>query len=98
MAFGRERGGLVGRNGVGKTSLLRLNLGDLVPTHGTVSVTGRVAHLRQVPLLAGGAQIADVIGARDGMDRLARLERGEGADDDLEAADWLLPQRIEEAL
>jgi ATPase subunit of ABC transporter with duplicated ATPase domains len=98
LAFGRERSGLVGRNGVGKTSLLRLILGDLVPTHGTVSVTGRVAHLRQMPLLAGGAQIADVIGARDGMDRLARLERGEGADDDLEAADWLLPQRIEEAL
>ena len=98
LAFGRERTGLVGRNGVGKTSLLRLILGDLAPTHGTVSVAGRVAHLNQMPLLAGGAQISDVIGARDGLDRLARLERGEGAEGDLEAADWLLPQRIQEAL
>src|ERR1700733_3651384 len=98
LAFGRERSGLVGRNGVGKTSLLRLILGDLAATHGTVSVTGRVAHLRQMPLLAGGAQIIDVIGAREGLDRLSRLERGEGADGDLEDADWLLPQRIEEAL
>ena len=76
LAFGRERTGLVGRNGLGKTSLLRLILGDLAPTHGTVAVTGRVAHLRQTPLLAGGAQIVDVIGAREGLDRLARLERG----------------------
>jgi ATPase subunit of ABC transporter with duplicated ATPase domains len=98
LAFGRERTGLVGRNGVGKTSLLRLILGDLAPTHGTVSVAGHVAHLRQMPLLAGGTQIIDVIGAREGLDRLARLERGEGAACDLEAADWLLPQRIEEAL
>src|SRR5580692_6230143 len=80
LAFGRERTGLVGRNGVGKTSLLRLILGDLAPTHGTVSVTGRVAHLPQMPLLAGGTQITDVIGAREGLDRLARLERGEGAE------------------
>ncbi|HLI67514.1 MAG TPA: ABC-F family ATP-binding cassette domain-containing protein [Caulobacteraceae bacterium] len=98
LAFGRERSGLVGRNGVGKTSLLRLILGDLAPTHGDVAVTGRIAHLRQTPLLRGGAQIIDVIGAREGLDRLARLERGEGAAGDLETADWLLPQRIEEAL
>ncbi|HEX4197080.1 MAG TPA: ABC-F family ATP-binding cassette domain-containing protein [Caulobacteraceae bacterium] len=98
LAFGPERSGLVGRNGVGKTSLLRLVLGDLAPTHGTVSVTGRIAHLRQMPLLAGGAQIADVIGVRDGLDRLARLERGEAVEGDLETADWLLPQRIDEAL
>jgi ATPase subunit of ABC transporter with duplicated ATPase domains len=98
LAFGRERTGLVGRNGLGKTSLLRLILGDLTPTHGTVAVTGRVAHLRQTPLLASGAQIVDVIGAREGLDRLARLERGEGALGDLDAADWLLPQRIDAAL
>jgi ATPase subunit of ABC transporter with duplicated ATPase domains len=98
LAFGRERSGLVGRNGIGKTSLLRLILGDLAPTHGALSVTGRIAHLHQMPLLAGGARIADVIGAREGLDRLARLERGEGEEGDLETADWLLPQRIDEAL
>ena len=47
LAFGREKTGLVGRNGVGKTTLLRLILGELEPAAGAVSVTGRVAILRQ---------------------------------------------------
>ena len=34
LAFGRERTGLVGRNGVGKTTLLRLILGELAPAAG----------------------------------------------------------------
>jgi len=47
LALGRERTGLVGRNGVGKTTLLRLILGELAPASGTVSVTGRLAVLRR---------------------------------------------------
>ena len=34
LAFGAERTGLVGRNGVGKTTLLRLILGELAPAAG----------------------------------------------------------------
>jgi ATPase subunit of ABC transporter with duplicated ATPase domains len=95
LAFGRERTGLVGRNGVGKTTLIRLMLGELEPTFGAIAVEGRLALLRQVlgpP--AGDTSLADLLGVREALGRLDRLESGDGADGDLEAADWTLPQRI----
>ncbi len=101
FALGRERVGLVGRNGVGKTTLLKLILGEATPAHGTVQTAGRVAMLRQTPATAPGTTVADVLGAAEALARLARLariERGEARDGDFEAADWLLPQRLDAAL
>ncbi len=48
LSFGPERTGLVGRNGVGKSTLLRLIAGDLTPAGGRVAVSGRIATLRQI--------------------------------------------------
>jgi lipopolysaccharide transport system ATP-binding protein len=45
-----ERIGIIGRNGAGKTTLLQIICGISTPTHGTVTVTGRIA-----PILALGA-------------------------------------------
>ncbi|GKQ37575.1 TlrC/CarA/OleB/SrmB family ABC-F type ribosomal protection protein [Streptomyces sp. A012304] len=42
-----ERLLITGPNGAGKTTLVRLLAGELRPDHGTVSVPGRVGHLRQ---------------------------------------------------
>ena len=47
LAFGRERTGLVGRNGVGKSTLIQLMLGELSPSEGAVSRAGRIGVLRQ---------------------------------------------------
>ncbi len=42
-----ERLGLIGENGSGKTSLLRILAGELAPTAGEVRHTGRIAYLTQ---------------------------------------------------
>src|SRR5579871_5851941 len=98
LAFGREKTGLVGRNGVGKTTLLALILGEAQPSAGAVTVSGRLAALRQALAPPPGATLADLLGIAGGLARLARIEAGEGSPEDLEAADWTLPQRAEDAL
>jgi ATPase subunit of ABC transporter with duplicated ATPase domains len=47
LSFGPVRTGLVGRNGVGKTTLLKLIAGELYPRVGGVAVSGSLGVLRQ---------------------------------------------------
>lgn len=98
LAFGAERTGLVGRNGVGKTTLLRLIAGELSPSAGSLSVSGALGMLRQSPAPSPDATVADILGVAEGLARLERIARGEGDDDDLAEADWLLEARIDSAL
>ncbi|WGM31344.1 ABC-F family ATP-binding cassette domain-containing protein [Brevundimonas sp. NIBR11] len=98
LAFGPERTGLVGRNGVGKTTLLRLIDGRVMPHAGSVSVTGRLAVLRQTVQVDETETVADLFEARGALAILARAEAGEADADDLAQADWMLPSRLEAAL
>jgi ATPase subunit of ABC transporter with duplicated ATPase domains len=98
LSFGPERVGLVGRNGVGKSTLLRIIAGELAPHAGSVCVQGRVAMLRQTVQLDPGEAIADLFDVRKDLELLRRAERGEADADDLSSADWLLEARIEAAL
>jgi ATPase subunit of ABC transporter with duplicated ATPase domains len=98
LAFGAERTGLVGRNGVGKSTLLRLMLGELAPSEGSVARAGRIGVLRQNLAPPPGASVADLLGVAEALVRLTRIERGEGGEDDLAHADWTLEERMALAL
>lgn len=98
LSFGAERTGLVGRNGVGKTTLMRLILGEIAPTSGSVTVRGRVGVLRQALAPPPGASVADVLGVAEPLARLARIAAGEGRETDFAEADWMLEARLAEAL
>jgi ATPase subunit of ABC transporter with duplicated ATPase domains len=75
--FPRKRIGLVGDNGVGKTTLLRIILGRLAPTKGKVIVDGTVGYLPQDLKVPGDATVADVLNVRGKIDALDRLDRGD---------------------
>lgn len=90
--------GLVGRNGIGKSTLLKIMSGALQPASGTVSRTGRIGVLAQNIGSDGQQTVADLFEADAAFDMLARIDAGEGTDADFEQADWLLPQRFDEAL
>ena len=98
LTFGPERTGLVGRNGVGKSTLARLILGELAPSAGGVSVRGRIGVLRQALVPPAGVSVAGLMGVAPDLARLARIARGEGSEDDLAEADWGLEARLEAAL
>lgn len=98
LTFGPGRTGLVGRNGVGKTTLLRLITGELVPSVGTITGTGRLGVLRQQVQPAEGETIADLFGVRAGLVLLAKAMRGDASVDELAEADWTLEARLDEAL
>ena len=70
----RDRVALVGRNGAGKTSLLRIIAGELEPEGGTMSLTGgtRVALHDQRPPLRRGITLGDYVG--EGAAAAAELE------------------------
>ena len=98
LAFGAERTGLVGRNGVGKSTLVRLILGELAPTAGAVTVRGRLGVLRQALSTPLGSSVADLLGVAAPLARLRRIEAGEGSENDLAEADWTLEARLDAAL
>ena len=98
LSFGAERAGLVGRNGVGKTSLLKLIKGELTPQLGRVSISGSLGVLRQSVQVSPDETVADLFGARDPLAILHRAEAGDANAEELAAADWTLEARMTSAL
>lgn len=98
LSFDTDRTGLVGRNGVGKTTLLKLISGDLAPLSGKVSVNGTLGVLRQAVQVAPDEAVADLFGVRGGLALLRRAEDGQAGVDELALADWTLESRMASAL
>jgi ATPase subunit of ABC transporter with duplicated ATPase domains len=97
LTFGPKRTGLVGRNGTGKTTLLRLISGELQPLSGNISRPERIGMLRQL-VQSDDATVADQFSVRGDLARLDRVEAGTGSEADMLDADWTLPSRMATAL
>ncbi|KUL96590.1 ABC transporter [Bosea sp. WAO] len=98
LSFGLERTGLVGRNGVGKTTLLRLIAGELPPASGSVVTSSKLAVLAQAVPQASAETVAELFGAAPALALLGRAERGIATSAELAEADWTLETRLAAAL
>ncbi|MFQ6397172.1 ABC-F family ATP-binding cassette domain-containing protein [Nocardia sp. KC 131] len=76
--------GLVGSNGEGKSTLLRLIAGELLPARGSVTVSGRLGYLRQDLGLGDGQRVDEVLGIADTRKALHRIESGIAQDTDFD--------------
>jgi ATP-binding cassette subfamily F protein uup len=103
----QERIGLIGRNGSGKSSLLRVLAGLQEPDSGTLQLRQglRIAHVAQQPALAGEQNVAEAVAA--GLADLRALidayASGQGDLDALQArieteGGWHWQQRVAETL
>ena len=100
-SFGTQRTALVGRNGVGKSVLARILAGELAPSSGTISRTGRIHYLPQNPLDRHPKQsIAALAGLEAALQALERIEQGscEAQDFELLADRWELRQQFQAQL
>ncbi len=98
LSFDGGRTALVGRNGVGKTTLLEIIAGIRRPQAGTVSSTGTIGMLRQSVQVSAQETLADLLGVTEALDLLRRADEGQATADELTSADWTLEAHIATAL
>lgn len=97
--FDLRRTGLVGRNGVGKSMLARLLVGELAPGSGRCLRSGRVAYLQQQAGGGGAASVAELAGIEAITGALARIAAGsvEPRDFDAVGEHWDIGARLHQA-
>lgn len=98
LSFPPERTAIVGRNGVGKTSLLRIITGDLLPRTGGVTIRGKVRSLPQIVDVGPDETIAHLFGLSGSLALLAKAESGMATAEELGEADWTAEARLLAAL
>ena len=87
--------GLIGDNGCGKTTLMRLILGDLTPDSGSVTAPNRMAHLPQDLGLKREQTLAELCGISEILRALQAVESGEYSPELYEAIgdNWDIEER-----
>lgn len=74
--FGQKKIGIVGDNGVGKTTLLKLIVGELKPNLGSVLVIGNLSYAPQDLSVFLDKTVGEVLAISDKLDALKRIEAG----------------------
>lgn len=96
--FAAERTGLVGRNGVGKTTLFKLIDGRLKPSGGSIDVAGKIAVFDQAVSVDPEETIADLFGMTAMLASIDLAERGLADANALADIDWTAEERALSAL
>ncbi|MGC5703242.1 ABC-F family ATP-binding cassette domain-containing protein [Pseudomonas sp. NFXW11] len=100
LAFDGLPCALVGRNGVGKSLLLRLIAGELQPSSGSIQRNASLAYVPQDPRPGPQQTVAQMAGVADALDALQRLAAGNAEPQDLQRVNdrWDLAERLRQAL
>ena len=74
--------GLVGSNGTGKSTLLKLVVGELTPTRGSITIPGTLGYLPQDVALRPGRRVDEILRLRELRESLHRIESGRSTESD----------------
>jgi ATPase subunit of ABC transporter with duplicated ATPase domains len=99
-SFDERPTGLVGRNGVGKSTLARMLAGQEVPARGRVGRDGPTYYLAQRAADDAASSVAELAGVGEVVAALARIEAGSSDQRDFDAVDerWDMRERLLDAL
>ncbi|NYD78961.1 ABC-F family ATP-binding cassette domain-containing protein [Arthrobacter cupressi] len=99
-SFTPGRTGLVGRNGTGKSTLLRLMAGQLEPSSGRLECSGEVGYLPQNLTLRSDITIAGLLGIEHILAAMNAIESGDVGDEHFDTIgdDWDIESRADEEL
>jgi ATPase subunit of ABC transporter with duplicated ATPase domains len=100
VSFYTEKTGLVGRNGVGKSTLLNLVTGNLLPDSGSIALAGLVVYCPQETTIPDDSLVSDALGVTEKLLALDRILQGSTEEHDFITLhdDWLLREHIEQQL
>ncbi|MCK4870543.1 MAG: ABC-F family ATP-binding cassette domain-containing protein [Gammaproteobacteria bacterium] len=100
LTLGCRKTAIIGKNGVGKTTLLKLLLGELTPSVGSINRVGTITYCPQHPVSAKFSTVAQLLAVDAKLGALKNVQQGsvQEADFELIGDDWDLLDRIKRAL
>lgn len=100
LSFAAQKIGLIGRNGIGKSTLFKLMTKELAPQTGSVHSHENLFYLPQNPIIDNDTTIASFLGYEEKLQALARISSGSLDENDfaLLNEEWDIEHKLQQQL
>ncbi|RZL51343.1 MAG: ATP-binding cassette domain-containing protein, partial [Pedobacter sp.] len=91
---------LIGNNGSGKSTILKILAGDLIPSKGVLKAEVKPYYVPQIYGQYNNCTVAEALGIADKLNAFYEILEGRATESNLDTLndDWLIEERCKEAL